>query len=224
MLLLKLNWSENQFSHCDINIPYRTKFFVEQNFRHLQKFSSLRAEFVEVRYKMKFHKTIIDHVILFTEHVEGGENNMTDYDYKGELKVTGRMHILGQNAEYTIKFLHQESQLLTEVWLPDIGVNQGMLTIRAGLKQQKPDSEIQTINGPTLLIRMDPFTNSAVIVGKVSTLGFSRISAIKVEDNGFSAKIFGSLPGNVNSDISLRSDYTENIQNANFQVKSLFKS
>lgn len=154
------------------------------------------------------------------EHVEGGENNMTDYDYKGELKVTGRMHILGQNAEYTIKFLHQESQLLTEVWLPDIGVNQGMLTIRAGLKQQKPDSEIQTINGPTLLIRMDPFTNSAVIVGKVSTLGFSRISAIKVEDNGFSAKIFGSLPGNVNSDISLRSDYTENIQNANFQASS----
>ena len=147
------------------------------------------------------------------------QGNYTDYVYKGELKLTGRMRVLGQNSEYTMKFLNGEKQLLTEVWLPDIGVNQGLLTIRAGLKQQRSDSKIA--NGPTLLIRMDPQTNSAVIVGKISTLGFSRISAIKVEDDGLSASIYANLPGSVNTNVTLVSRYDDNIQNADFQVNFL---
>lgn len=145
--------------------------------------------------------------------------NSTDFNYKGELKVTARMNILGQMADSTTKLLQKNTQLLTEIWLPDIGVNHGLLSIRAGLKQAETRSlESPVSNGPTLLIRMDRLTNSAVIVGKISTLGFSRISAIKIEDTGFSATIFASLPGNVNTNVSLHSPYKENIQAADFMV------
>ena len=145
--------------------------------------------------------------------------NGTEFNYKGELKITGRVTILGQNAKYTMKFLQQNTQILSEVWLPDIGVNEGSLTIRAGLKQQKT-TEARSINGPTLLVRMDSFVNSAVIVGRISTLGFSRISAIKIGDAGFASTIFATLPGNVNANVSLNSPYQENIQHADFQVRS----
>ena len=154
----------------------------------------------------------------------GGERrdvNSTDFHYKGELKINGRIRLLGENAEYTIKFLQHQTQLLIEVWLPDIGVNQGLLTVRAGLKQRS-GSETKVSNGPTLLIRMDPQTNSAVVVGKVSTLGFSRISAIKVSDKGFSTTTFASLPGNIKTNVSLISPFQESIQNADFQVCKIF--
>ncbi|XP_002169063.3 uncharacterized protein LOC100203318 [Hydra vulgaris] len=143
--------------------------------------------------------------------------NSSDFHYKGELKINGRIHLLGENAEYTIKFLQHQTQLLIEVWLPDIGINQGLLTVRAGLKQRS-GSETKVSNGPTLLIRMDPQTNSAVVVGKVSTLGFSRISAIKVSDKGFSTTTYASLPGNIKTNISLLSPFQESIQNADFQL------
>ena len=169
---------------------------------------------------MPYH--VCNTVTIFVGETTGefGYGNSTDFNYKGELKVAGRIKILGCNADFVMKFLGKETlQILTEVQLPDIGINSGALSIRAGLKQTRPDAKAP--NGPTLLVRMDPQTNSAVIVGKISTLGFSRISAIKVENTGFSASIFANLPGNVNTNVTLSAKYDDNIENLVFEVKKV---
>ena len=138
---------------------------------------------------------------------------------KGQLKATGRMRILGQMADYNIKFLNKNGEILSEIWLPDIGVNQGLMTIHAGLKsEQRSNVDSAVHNGPALLCRMDPRDNSAVLVGKLSTLRFSRLSALKLDDDGLSGKIFATLPGGINANVSLKADYEDNIQDASFQV------
>lgn len=128
------------------------------------------------------------------------------------------MKILGTLSDYTMKFLQDGTQLLAEVQMPDIGVNHGELTIKAGLKRHSVHSDPQSPKGPTLLIRMDPTMNSGIIVGRISALGFSRLSAIKVEDEGFSSMMFGQLPGNHSTNVTLHSMFEPNLEDANFQV------
>ena len=138
---------------------------------------------------------------------------------KGQLKATGRMRILGQMADYNIKFLNKDNEILSEIWLPDIGVNQGLMTIHAGLKSEtRSNVESEVHNGPALLVRMDPHDNSAVLVGKLSTLRFSRLSALKLDDDGLSGKIYATLPGGINANVSLKAGYEDNIQDSNFEV------
>ena len=129
------------------------------------------------------------------------------------------MRILGQMADYNIKFLNKDNEILSEIWLPDIGVNQGLMTIHAGLKSEtRSNVESEVHNGPALLVRMDPHDNSAVLVGKLSTLRFSRLSALKLDDDGLSGKIYATLPGGINANVSLKAGYEDNIQDSNFEV------
>jgi hypothetical protein len=130
------------------------------------------------------------------------------------------MRILGQMADYNLKFLNKNGEILSEIWLPDIGVNQGLMTIHAGLKSEQRSSVESVHNGPALLVRMDPHDNSAVLVGKLSTLRFSRLSALKLDDDGLTGKIYATLPGGINANVSLKADYEDNIQDSNFQVSN----
>ena len=151
--------------------------------------------------------------------VESYNENNADSPPRGQIKATGRMRMLGQNAEYSIKFLNRDNEILTEAWLPDIGVNQGLMTIHAGLKSDTRSSiEPEVHNGPALLVRMDPKVNSAVLVGKLSTLRFSRLSALKLDDDGLSGTIFATLPGGISANVSLRSNYEDNLQDSSFEV------
>eukprot|EP00111_Clytia_hemisphaerica_P008017 TCONS_00023302-protein len=156
----------------------------------------------------------------FEPHKEAEDDSTADAP-KGQIKATGRMRILGQMADYNIKFLNKNGEILSEIWLPDIGVNQGLMTIHAGLKsEQRSNIDSAVHNGPALLCRMDPRDNSAVLVGKLSTLRFSRLSALKLDDDGLSGKIYATLPGGINANVSLKADYEDNIQDSNFQTRA----
>ena len=46
---------------------------------------------------------------------------------KSEIKLTGRLRVLGSLSDYTMKFLQDGTQLLAEVQMPDYGMIYGCL-------------------------------------------------------------------------------------------------